>query len=113
MSLARRFAIPLSAAALSLLFAGPAVAATHGPAGKIIPASAIPSDCSYYGILPATLLMTCTDRPANQEWQVGADCYDYTTGGYVFRYGDVVTGDNTSDITGCYPRNNVGFFPVS
>jgi hypothetical protein len=113
MSFSRCFAIALSGAALSLLLAGPAVAATVSSPGKILPADAIPSDCSYRGILPATLLMTCTDRPADQQWQVGADCYDYTTGGYVFTYGSIVTGDGTSAITGCYPRKNVGFFPVS
>jgi len=113
MSFPRSFALSLSAAALSLLFAGPAVAATATSPGPILRGDAIPSDCYYYGILPATLAMTCTDRPANQQWQVGADCYSYATGGYVFRYGGLVTGDGTSAITGCYPRKNVGFFPVS
>jgi hypothetical protein len=112
MSFSRRLALPLSVVALSISIAGPALASTGGPAG-IIRLDPVPSDCTVRGILPATMIMTCNNRPANQQWRSGADCYDWTTGGYDFKYGSIATGNGSSNITGCYPRQNIGFFPLS
>jgi hypothetical protein len=113
MSFSRRVAVPLSAAALSLLFAGTAMAATASSPAKITPKEALPSGCSWYGIEPATLIVHCGGLPANEEWQAGADCYNGETGEYVFKYGSIATGNSSSAITACYPRENIGFFPVS
>jgi hypothetical protein len=112
MSFSRRVAIPLSAAALSLLFAGTAMAATASSPAKVIPET-LPSNCSWFGIEPATVIVGCSGLPANEEWRAGADCYNSATGEYVFKYGGIETGDGESAITGCYPRENLGFFPVS
>jgi hypothetical protein len=108
MSFPRSLAFALPVAALSVLLAGPALAGT----GNIIPRDAVPSDCTVTGILPATMIMRCSDRPPNQQWRSGADCYN-GAGGYVFKYGGIATGDGESNITGCYPRKDIGFFPLS
>lgn len=112
MSFSRRAAIPLSAATLSLLFAGTATAVTAASPGALA-ASTLPSNCSWYGIEPATVIVHCGGLPANEEWRAGADCYNGVTGEYVFKYGGLAIWDSSSAITACYPRENLGFYPVS
>jgi len=112
MPFSRRVAIPLSAATLSLFFAGTATAATATSPGALAP-STLPSNCSWYGIEPATVIVHCGGLPANEEWRAGADCYNDVTGQYIFKYGGLATGDSSSAITACYPRENLAFYPVS
>jgi hypothetical protein len=120
MSSIRRFAIPLTGAALGLLLAVPAAASLAAPASASTMSAhgvtrlhdAIPPDCSWRFALPHWGFLTCTKRPASQQWRVGADCFNYATGTYAFAYGSTVTGDGLSTINCAAPRDQ-GFFPVS
>ena len=107
-----RFATAVAGAALSLLLAAPAGASTVGAHGATRLRDAIPSDCSWHGALPHWVFLSCSNRPASQQWRGGADCYQSSTGTYAFVYGSIVTGNGTSAINCVAPRN-VGFFPVS
>jgi hypothetical protein len=57
--------------------------------------SNFPADCTYNS---TTLSLTCTARPADQQWQLTGRCEWPPT----FRYGTVVTGDGTSTVY-CVP----------
>jgi len=63
--------------------------------------STLPSDCtlSTQGASPApiTYSLTCTDRPASQQWAVGASGLRWRGGYYV--QGNTVTGNGTSTVT--------------
>jgi hypothetical protein len=103
--------ICLAAAAVSLLTAVPAASAATA-ADRVHPLNAIPSDCTLRGIYPTEVTLTCTVRPATQEWEVGAACL-IKVGIYNFRYGNTVTGDGTSTIPICPGATDQGFFPLA
>lgn len=56
--------------------------------------SRVPEDCSLSKNAPEQLAMTCTDRPANQQWYLFAYCF-YPLGVPQLR-GNDVTGSGTS-----------------
>lgn len=61
-----------------------------------------PSDCtvSTQGTnpaLPVTYWLTCTNRPASQQWRVGLSGLRWRGGFYI--QGNIVTGDGTSTVT--------------
>ena len=117
MPFSRRSPIILTTVALSLLLAVPAAASTVSPASVPSPAhprDAVPADCTVRGVAGTLkLTMTCTARPAGQQWQLGAACildYPYK---YDYKYGNIVTGDGTSTIPDCPGPIDVVFDPVS
>jgi hypothetical protein len=68
-----------------------------------------PSDCS----LTVPYHMTCTARPAGQQWQEVIFCNPAGQNGTdYFDYGTIVTGDGTS-IAACALRNDDGYAAVS
>ena len=88
MQMTRRMVPFVAAAALcafSLLPTATAVAATSSPP---------PADCSETRINSRTVSLTCTSRPATQQWRYRVVC----SGGWfdTEAYGNIVTGNGTS-----------------
>ena len=122
MSFSRHSAGGLVTIALSLLAAGPAAASVAGPAAASVagPAkapgtarllAAIPADCTLRGLYPFEVTLTCTARPATQQWELEAGCL-LKPGVYTLRFGNVVTGDGTSTIPTCLGATNEVFVPL-
>jgi hypothetical protein len=66
-----------------------------GPAATQASADTYPADCTVANLSPApTRAMTCTDRPATQQWQIFLNCSFGQADKDV--YGNVVTGNGTS-----------------
>jgi hypothetical protein len=85
------------------LLATAAQASASGP--RLTSSFAVPGDCT--GSLtapPVTVHMTCTARPATQQWQLFVNCLR-SGGSDVDVYGNIVTGDGTSTLH-C-PQNTV------
>jgi hypothetical protein len=101
MPFSRRIAASLAVAGLMLLPTVPAAASTLTSSGGIRPMAATPSDCMLLEVYPDTTTMTCTARPAGQQWLVAAYCY-VKPGVDSYRVGNTVTGDGTSSIDDCY-----------
>jgi hypothetical protein len=77
------------AAAAALFMTGVAVAAPAGANPNY------PDDCSVANASPApTRIMTCTARPATQQWRINLFCSFGAADKDV--YGNVVTGDGKS-----------------
>jgi hypothetical protein len=63
----------------------------------ILPGNEIPSDCSMNLISTESLALTCSNRPAGQQWNFQAQCIH---GFYQpLETGNTVTGDGTSTVT--------------
>jgi hypothetical protein len=96
MRMLSRIGVPFIGTAL--MVAGLVVAAAPASASTFVQA---PSDCSVQTGAPFEhVQMTCTGRPAGQQWQLFANC---TYGNPmqdpdVDVYGNVVTGDGTSSL---------------
>jgi hypothetical protein len=100
-------------AALAVIPAVPAAAATTtavrvGTPGIVRPLAAIPADCTLRVSITGTVTLTCTARPATQEWEVGAACF-IKAGVYNLHYGNAVTGDGVSTISSCIGAENEDF----
>jgi len=68
------------------------------------PASAdpIPSDCTVSNVSWDTRSLTCTNRPAGQQWAFSMVCT--SIGGHERYDGNIVTGNGTSTVScGAYP----------
>jgi hypothetical protein len=77
----------------------------------ILPGNEIPPDCAMNLVANSTLALTCTGRPAGQQWSFQAQCihgFDDPT-----IAGNTVTGDGTSTVA-CssfyYHVNDTGLF---
>ena len=117
----RRIAAASAAAAgfavLAVIPAGPAAAGTAATAGTapragspsiVRPLAAIPADCTLRVSITGTVTLTCTARPATQEWEVGAACF-VKAGIYNLHFGNAVTGDGVSTISSCIGAENEDF----
>jgi len=88
--------------------AGLAVAATTatilGLAASPAAAAPIPSDCTVTIVAWDTRSLTCTNRPAGQQWAFAMWCTGI--GGHDFFDGNIVTGNGTSTVAcGAYPND--------
>lgn len=84
-----------AAAAATLLSVGGVSVAHASVAQGITPP---PADCTFTVVSPDdTFTLTCTDRPASQQWQLVVECLPWRSP--VERFGTVVTGDGTSAVT--------------
>ena len=87
----RRAATLLASAALfGVVTVAPATPALASPGSPVTP----PSDCTATLINHYTSSLTCTNRPANQQWQAYRDCFGVWLDSGA--YGNIVTGNGTS-----------------
>jgi hypothetical protein len=105
MRILSRIGIPVMGAAILTagLFAAVPQASASSP--RLTSSFAVPADCTgSLGAPPVTVHMTCTDRPATQQWQLFVNCLR-SGGSDEDVYGNIVTGDGTSSLR-C-PQNTV------
>ena len=94
MTILPRIGIPVVAAAIAAVGL---VAAAPGASASTY--TWAPSDCSVVTGPPyETVQMTCTDRPATQQWQLSVVCTYGSQGADEDVSGNVVTGDGTSSL---------------
>jgi hypothetical protein len=62
----------------------------------------VPTDCSFTFLSGTSQSLTCTSRPATQVWHLKTACGDFR-----YAYGNDVTGDGTSTVTGCAVSDEV------
>jgi hypothetical protein len=68
-----------------------------------------PADCSVTITVGGHYNMTCTGRPAGQQWQIDVNCFPQGLNGSDWDYyGNIVTGNGTS--TGLCQLRGVGAF---
>lgn len=95
----RKITVGLAAGLLGVFLlapATPAAAGGKGGSGLIVP----PSDCTTILINNYSASLTCTNRPASQQWQ----SYRICEGPWLDTdaYGNIVTGNGTSTVS-CAP----------
>jgi hypothetical protein len=82
---------------VKLTSASPAGDITSVGTETILPGNQTPPDCSMNLVSTESLALTCTGRPAGQQWHFEAECFhgfdDPTIAG------NTVTGDGTSTVT--------------
>lgn len=89
------FRMLAAAAAATLLSVGGASVA-HASVPQVT--TSPPADCTFTVVSPDdTFTLTCTARPASQQWQLVVTCLPWRSP--VERFGTVVTGDGTSTVT--------------
>jgi hypothetical protein len=86
--------VPLAAAAASLLSLGMMSAAQATPVRADGPPM-IPADCTLNTTGHTSASLTCTQRPANQQWNLTVECLPWLP---KFMAGNIVTGDGTSTV---------------
>jgi hypothetical protein len=72
----------------------------------ILPGNQIPADCSMNVVSNESLSLSCTKRPAGQQWNFQVPCVRGFAGGQAT--GNTVTGDGTSTATCAEYYNHVG-----
>ena len=106
MRILSRIGIPAMGAAI--LTAGLLATAPPASAGPPTGSFFAPSDCTgSLGLPTVTAQLTCTGRPATQQWQLFANCLR-SRGADNDVYGNIVTGDGTSAVH-C-PQNTVSVY---
>ncbi len=92
------FQVKLTGSSLPATLGGPAT-------GTIYSQSEVPQDCSLNSD-GHDMVMTCTQRPANQQWHEVVPCAAF---GIRFYNGNTVTGDGTSTVNCPYPGGTAQF----
>lgn len=122
MSLTRRSALALAAAAAAVFATVAPASAAIAPSARVHSATVhgaarspevVPSDCVVVSAGSIDPYMTCTARPAGQKWEFEALCWlnAYHAG---TRYGNEVTGDGSSTITDCVAASQPNiYYPPS
>jgi hypothetical protein len=89
--------IALAAAAAAAAFTAPAAAGSASAGGAGINAIvAVPADCILATTGELSRSLTCSNRPAGQQWRLLVTCNSIWVGDYDFAYGTIVTGNGTS-----------------
>jgi Calx-beta domain-containing protein len=59
----------------------------------------VPADCNFARSDAVTVSLTCTSRPATQQWHINVVCKGSTEWNFQTIFGNTVTGDGTSSGT--------------
>lgn len=90
--------IALAAAAAAVAFSAPAAAGPVSTDGVGVSAIvAIPSDCVVTTTGPRSRSLTCSNRPAGQQWRLLVACRNIWAGDIDYSLnGTIITGNGTS-----------------
>ena len=73
--------------------------------GTITNGGHLPTDCTMSRVSISSASMTCTARPAGQQWRMRAECNGFPPSWPV---GTIVTGNGTSNVTCSYEPEWIG-----
>jgi Calx-beta domain-containing protein len=62
----------------------------------ILDGTQIPADCTVANPSSGVITLSCTGRPAGQQWQLETICWPF--GKLIFHFGNTVTGNGTSTV---------------